>query len=418
MTAIDAVGLAVPAYRQRPAPPAGDGAFHGAAGTFARILIRGGLLMIVTLGIYRFWLTTDIRRFLWSNTEVAGDRLEYIGTARELLLGFLIALAVLVPIYGGIFLLSFGSPAAAKIVSSMSFLVLLVFGQFAVYRARRYRLTRTIFRGLRLHQTGSGFVYALLWMLWWVLIILTLGLAYPWAQAGLERYKMRHTFYGNLQGRFAGSGTRLFVRGILMWLAVVPPLILGISFVAVNAPNWGTIAQMGAKGPMSGVVALMVLGAFWSALAVILLYPVFQAMLLRWWLDGLRFGDVAVTSRLRTSTVYGIYLRFLAYALLLALVGLIVTALVGGIVWRTFIGYGTVNEHQLLAGGLGMGLYVVAALAFSTIYQTTVKLGIWRLAFETLDLAGTAALDSVQAVNQPSSAVGEGIADALNVGGF
>jgi len=45
-------------------------------------------------------------------------------------------------------------------------------------------------------------------------------------------------------------------------------------------------------------------------------------------------------------------------------------------------------------------------------------LGIWRLAFETLDLAGTAALDSVQAVNQPSSAVGEGIADALNVGGF
>ena len=65
-----------------------------------------------------------------------------------------------------------------------------------------------------------------------------------------------------------------------------------------------------------------------------------------------------------------------------------------------------------------MGLYVVAALAFSTIYQTTVKLGIWRLAFETLDLAGTAALDSVQAVNQPSSAVGEGIADALNVGGF
>ena len=35
----------------------------------------------VTLGIYRFWLATDIRRFLWSNTEIAGDSLEYTGTA-------------------------------------------------------------------------------------------------------------------------------------------------------------------------------------------------------------------------------------------------------------------------------------------------------------------------------------------------
>ena len=30
---------------------------------------------MVTLGIYRFWLTTDIRRFLWSNTELAGETL-------------------------------------------------------------------------------------------------------------------------------------------------------------------------------------------------------------------------------------------------------------------------------------------------------------------------------------------------------
>ena len=31
-----------------------------------------------------------------------------------------------------------------------------MFGQFAVYRARRYRLTRTIWRGLRFWMTGSG----------------------------------------------------------------------------------------------------------------------------------------------------------------------------------------------------------------------------------------------------------------------
>ena len=56
-------------------------------------------LLAVTLGIYRFWLTTDMRRFLWSNTEIAGETLEYTGTARELLLGFLIAIAILIPLY-------------------------------------------------------------------------------------------------------------------------------------------------------------------------------------------------------------------------------------------------------------------------------------------------------------------------------
>ncbi len=56
-----------------------------------------------TLGIYRFWLATDIRRFLWSNTELAGETFEYTGTARELLIGFLIALAILVPIYAVLF---------------------------------------------------------------------------------------------------------------------------------------------------------------------------------------------------------------------------------------------------------------------------------------------------------------------------
>ena len=58
---------------------------------------------MVTLGIYRFWLATDIRRFLWSNTEIAGEALEYTGTALELLLGFLVAIALLIPVYAGYF---------------------------------------------------------------------------------------------------------------------------------------------------------------------------------------------------------------------------------------------------------------------------------------------------------------------------
>src|SRR5262250_2049960 len=77
--------------------------FLGQRRSYWRLLIRGAALLMVTLGIYRFWLATDVRRFLWSNTEIAGEALEYTGTPLELLIGFLVAIAILIPIYAGFF---------------------------------------------------------------------------------------------------------------------------------------------------------------------------------------------------------------------------------------------------------------------------------------------------------------------------
>src|SRR4029078_11879878 len=93
---------------EAPAPPPNGARFLGNERAFWRLLIRGAFLLLVTLGIYRFWLATDVRRFLWSNTEIDGDCLEYIGTAKELLIGFLIAIALLVPLNVVLFLSAFG----------------------------------------------------------------------------------------------------------------------------------------------------------------------------------------------------------------------------------------------------------------------------------------------------------------------
>src|SRR3954463_12626695 len=168
-----------------PAPPTGA-RFTGNERAFWRLLIRGAVLLLVTLGIYRFWLATDVRRFLWSNTEIAGDGLEYIGTARELVLGFLIAIALLVPINVAFFLAAFSRGIIGQISGLLALAALALLGQFAVYRARRYRLTRTVYRGIRFHQTGSAWRYSVCAIFWWAMVALTLGLAYPWAQASLE----------------------------------------------------------------------------------------------------------------------------------------------------------------------------------------------------------------------------------------
>ena len=65
--------------------------FSGDRGDFRRLVTAGALLELVTVGFYRFWLTTDIRRHLWAHTAIDGDAAEYTGRGGELLIGFLIA---------------------------------------------------------------------------------------------------------------------------------------------------------------------------------------------------------------------------------------------------------------------------------------------------------------------------------------
>jgi uncharacterized membrane protein YjgN (DUF898 family) len=153
--------------------------FTGDGAAFLRLLIRGSLLMVPTLGFYRFWLVTDVRRHLWGHTRIDGEALEYTGTARELLVGFLIALAILAPLYVAYFILGLLAEELQAFASIPLVLVLYVFGQYATFRARRYRLTRTAFRGVRFWMTGSAWSYAGRAALWDVLTLLSLGLAYP-----------------------------------------------------------------------------------------------------------------------------------------------------------------------------------------------------------------------------------------------
>src|SRR3972149_5114193 len=90
-----------------PVPAAPAVRFIGDRRAYWRLLMRGAVLLAVTLGIYRFWFATDVRRYLWSNTEIAGETLEYTGTPLELLIGFLMAGAILIPGYAGFFLAAF-----------------------------------------------------------------------------------------------------------------------------------------------------------------------------------------------------------------------------------------------------------------------------------------------------------------------
>jgi len=402
--------------------------FLGKEAAYWRLRVKGASLLVLTLGIYRFWFATDVRRYLWSSTEIGGETLEYTGLATELLGGFLLAIAIVVPLYTAIASAALALDTADKAILGGGFALLVLLSQFALYRARRYRLTRTVFRGVRFDQHGAAWRYAVYALLWWALTAATLGLGYPWAQASLQRYKMRHTSYGDLHGSFVGSGTALFLRGLPIWLVVAAPLLIGFAALARMA-DWNALDGMMAQGGSSplallvgsaGIAVLVAAAAAVAAslCAAVLLYPCFVAVAMRWWISGLRFGPVTVRSRLSMAQVYRIYLRFLLYAVPFVLV----VALAGGIgIFAVSAPIGSAGDSMLVelaAGTLTAAIYIAIMLGVSTIYQVVVTFAIWRLAVQTAELAGAEALDGVRAAGAPSSALGEGLADALGVGGI
>ena len=361
-------------------------AFSGKRSEFFHLVKRGAGLEFVTLGFYRFWLLTDIRRHLWSNTLVDGDAAEYTGRGKELLIGFLVALAILVPIYLGYFLIGLEAERLQAFASIPLVAFFYLFGQFAIYRARRYRLTRTVWRGVRFWMRGSGWIYALQASLWALLLVVTLGLALPWRTAALERYKMRHSFYGDLQGSFEGRGWEFFKRGWWLWLLV--PIAL---YVTPLAP---------------------------------FVYAGFKAVEWRWWLSGIRFGGVRLESKLRRSELIGLYWKVIGWIVVLGLVFSVYLALSAALVasmsGEPFVEFFKSQEFMksiplLVLAGLG---YLAFALAMNIVIRVYLMRDLWVRVLGSVNISGIEAAAEVSARGDLANALGEGFADGLDVGGF
>jgi hypothetical protein len=147
-----------------------------------------------------------------------------------------------------------------------------------------------------------------------------------------------------------------------LWLIVVVPFMLGM-LVAAGQVDWSAL-ERGSGDLMSrveaaGIAPALVFAALsigWSVLALALLYPVFQAMVLRWWISGLRFGELTVASHLHTRTVYAIYLRFMWIALIagvvFAIAAAVALAITGGL--SLWLGKGALTE--LISTAILIGL--------------------------------------------------------------
>jgi uncharacterized membrane protein YjgN (DUF898 family) len=386
-------------------PESGPVSFSGRGRAFLKLLVTGSLLQIPTFGFYRFWLITKLRRHLWSNTQVGGEAFEYTGTAKELLIGFLIALAVLIPIYLGYFLLGIFLEEKAAFASLPLILIVYPLMHFATYRARRYRATRTVFRGIRFWMKGSGWAYAFRAILWDIATLLTLGLALPWAMASLERYRMRHSYFGSLQGDFTGTGWTLFKRGAWVWA-------LGFAMLLGPALIFGAIMGFSHPGgePLLQLIPLLLI------LVPLALWPLAMAIFSRWQIEGIRFGDVSVSSDLGKGAFYGTFIKLISSSIGLVLI-FGVSMIIGFILTKDRIEALKAGSITWDTGGLIALIalaYLALLLGMGIIQRYFMGRGLWAVIVNSTVVSNPSAVDAAVAAGQPSGVMGEGLADALD----
>lgn len=206
--------------------------FHGNGGTLFGIQFVNFLLGIITLGFYRFWGKARVRKYLYSQLELMDARFTYFGTGKELFIGWLKGMGIIIFGYLVINLLQYslvnvlkGVHMAFMGVFYVAFLALL---GFAKVGCARYRLSRSSWRGIRLSFRGT--FREGIWLHVWgnLAVLLTLGMFYPFLQTRLRAYWFNNSNYGNTPFSYDGKGKDLFMP--FLFAVLLALLTFGITF--------------------------------------------------------------------------------------------------------------------------------------------------------------------------------------------
>jgi uncharacterized membrane protein YjgN (DUF898 family) len=384
--------------------------YVGTRAQLFRLALLTSVLTVLTLGLYRFWMKTRLRRYYWSAIRPGGQALEYVGQPLEKLLGFLIAV-VFLAFYIGIvnLILIFASFALLNDsfwAYGVSLIGLIPIIFYARYRARRYILARTRWRGVRFGMEQGAWGYAWRAILHWLITIASAGLLWPRMTFWLEKYRADRTYFG----------TERFVQGGRWQMLYRPFLPLLSCLIIVIA---GGI--VGSESGPAGGAAIVVIGA----LVAIYGLAHYRAHSFRLLSNAKRLGAVGFRSAPRPWRVLWIYT--LGYALvgtaMLALMFLLGAAF-AALLW--FFGLNLTENFDIAAIGTSIPFWASSVFTLLSYFSIFIFWGVLGHVFITLPLArhfaetllitGTGALPAIRQRDRGELAQAEGFAEALDVG--
>lgn len=228
--------------------------YHGTGGSLFGLVFVNGLLTVLTLGIYSFWAKNKVREFHYSHTEVDGDRFAYHGTGAELFSGALKASAIMI-VLGLVYsvlttLLGARNSPGVLIATTLTFYIgigLLIC--FAINNARRYRLSRSSWRGIRFSFHGDSAEFLKLMVKGTLFSIVTLGFYTPYFQNQRRAFLVNNSRFGTEPFEYRADGSELMGEYIKAFLLTIPTL--GLCWIWYSAFKqrylWGNTTMRGGR---------------------------------------------------------------------------------------------------------------------------------------------------------------------------
>lgn len=385
--------------------------YTGRKGPMFRLALVSAILTVLTLGLYRFWMKTRLRRYYWSAIRPGGLPLEYVGEPMEKLLGFLTAVVVMAFYIGIVNLVlmffSFSLFKGNGAAYGLSFLGVLPIIFFAQYRARRYVLARSRWRGIRFGLEPGAWGYAWRAAVHWLITLCTLGVLWPRMTFWLEKYRTDHTFFGT--ERFEQGG-----RWSLL-LGAMKHVYLGIAF-AGGSLFW----LVAGEAPVAILAFIGALGWLGYGLAH------WRAHSFRILTVNKSLGGAGFTSAPRPWRVLRIYMLGFGAAYLCAALGagLAVGVLAAVVGVERLAAVADIANGADMAGALpvwavaiaGFVIYFAVFVFWGVLVQVFVKLPLARHFAETTAITGALSLNHIGQRDRDEFEEAEGFADALDVG--
>lgn len=292
--------------------------FHGRGGSLFGIQIVNLFLGLITLGIYSFWGRVKVRAYLASQTEFAGDRFAYHGTGKELFIGWLKALVLFgIPLFGlAVLQVVVGMESGLfALLQILIYLIVAIFIPIATVNARRYRLSRMSWRGVRFSFRGGVREFMAIYIKGWLLTALTLGFYYPYWQNRRQSFMIGGSYFGNQKFAFDGRGRDLFGSFVLHVVLTIPTFFLCWVWYAAKVQRYYAehtsfqAARFRSTVTGGGMLALMIGNAVLFVLTLGLGWPWITVRNLRYYSSHLTMVgalDVAgITQEVQSATATG-----------------------------------------------------------------------------------------------------------------
>lgn len=204
--------------------------FTGNGFEIALLMLKNAVLTVLTLGIYRPWAVTNMRRYLWGNTVFMEDRAAYTGTGGELFRGWLKLIGLLIALMIAAKLLTLIVPLAGILV----FFVYMLIIALAIYSGLRYRLSRTLWRQIRFGVDKNEKLtkeFLRLYLISTLKVFLTLGIYTPWFRNDIRKFLTDRSRFGNSYFHYDGDGSEY--AGV-----VYKGLLLSVCTLWIYSPWW------------------------------------------------------------------------------------------------------------------------------------------------------------------------------------